>query len=157
MLTESMEDYLEMIYRLFEERGYVRAIELAQALQVQPPSATRMIQKLDEEGFIRYERYRNISLTQRGLEIGRFLVWRDQVLRDFLVTLSGKNDVHDQVEGIEHYITPWTMGWIRNLVNFLRANPQHIHQVRQSQTDDYPGNEDLRELRAWNFRHPSTS
>ncbi|MFW6030128.1 MAG: MarR family transcriptional regulator, partial [Halanaerobiales bacterium] len=66
MLTESMEDYLEMIYRIDQEKGYIRAVDLADALNLQAPSVTKMIQKLDETGFVNYEKYRNISLTERG-------------------------------------------------------------------------------------------
>ena len=66
MLTESMEDYLEMIYRIFKEKGYIRAVDLSEALQNQATSITKMIQKLDEDGFIKYEKYRNIALTTKG-------------------------------------------------------------------------------------------
>lgn len=56
-LTASMEDYLEMIYRLSIKTGFVRLHELANALNVQPPSATKMVQKLAELNLINYEKY----------------------------------------------------------------------------------------------------
>lgn len=55
ILTESMEDYMETIYRLSEEKGYVRAVDISESLNVQASSVTRMIQKLDEAGFVKYE------------------------------------------------------------------------------------------------------
>lgn len=154
VLTESMEDYLEAIYRLDLEKGYVRLRELAQVLQVQPPSVTRMVRKLDEGGFVHYRKYRQILLTDRGREIGRFLVWRDQLLLQFLYLVSGERDVKSQVEGIEHYITPKTMIWIKKLVTFLRTNPEYVTELQRARAGDYPEGIDLKELRAWNFRHP---
>ncbi|MGE5527749.1 MAG: transcriptional regulator MntR, partial [Patescibacteria group bacterium] len=119
MLTESMEDYLETIHRLMEEKGYVRAVDISEALGVQSSSVTRMIQKLNEEGFIEYEKYRNIALTSVGAKYGRFLVWRDRTLKEFLRLLGAEVGVKDQVEGIEHYITPATMSLIRNLIAYF--------------------------------------
>ncbi len=154
MLTESMEDYLEMIYRLQEAKGYVRAVDLAEALNVQPSSATRMIQKLSEGGFIRYEKYRNIALTGRGAALGRFLVWRDQMLKEFLALLKAPVGVEEQVEGIEHYITPPTMCLIRNLVAYFAANPERLQELELlRQEHRYPDGEKLAELRAWLFKH----
>ncbi|HHY46342.1 MAG TPA: transcriptional regulator MntR [Firmicutes bacterium] len=154
VLTESMEDYLEMIYRISRQRGYVRQVELAQALNVQPSSVTRMIQKLDEAGMVIYEKYRHISLTQRGRSIGRFLVWRDHMLKQFLQLIRTPAAIEEQVEGIEHYITPVTMCLIRDLVVFFRSNPKYFMALeRQRRSPSYPEGEKFEELRAWLFRH----
>ncbi len=154
MLTESMEDYLETIYRLKMVKGYVRAVDLSEALNVQSSSVTRMIQKLDEGGFLVYEKYRNISLTPKGEVYGEFLVWRDATLKQFLRLLNAKVGVDEQVEGMEHYITPATMGLIRNLITFFSQNPKLLGEFHAlQQVKQYPDQVDLRELRAWEFRH----
>lgn len=156
MLTESMEDYLEMIYRLIQEKGYVRAVDLAEALNVQPSSVTRMIQKLHEEGFIQYAKYRHIALTDKGKRLGYFLVWRDAVLKEFLTLLNARVGVEEQVEGIEHYITPPTMCLFRNLVQYFRTHPECLEEVHaMSRLNKYPEEEKLEDLRAWLFRHSS--
>ena len=49
MPTPSMEDYLEKIYQLIDKKGYARATDIAEALEVNPSSVTKMIQKLDKE------------------------------------------------------------------------------------------------------------
>ena len=56
-LTASMEDYLEMIYRLSLNTGFTRINELSNALNVQPPSATKMVQKLNKLGLLDYKKY----------------------------------------------------------------------------------------------------
>lgn len=154
MLTESMEDYLETIYRLKMVKGYVRAVDLSEALNVQSSSVTRMIQKLDESDYLVYEKYRNISLTPKGEIYGEFLVWRDATLKQFLRLLNAKVGIDEQVEGMEHYITPATMGLIRNLITFFSQNPKLLGEFHAlQQVKQYPDQVDLRELRAWEFRH----
>lgn len=153
-LTESMEDYLETFYRIVQNQGYIRPIDLSKAINVRPSSVTRMIQKLDEAEFISYEKYRNISLTPKGLGYGRFLVWRDETLKEFLRLVKANINVDEQVEGIEHYITPATMGIIRNLVEYFRSQPGRLEELANLQKSPiYPDQEDLNQLRAWLFRH----
>lgn len=154
MLTESMEDYLEMIYRLVEKKGYVRAVDLAEALHFQASSITKMIQKLDEAEFIKYEKYRNIALTSKGERYGEFLVWRDSTLKKFLRLLNSQTGIEEQVEGMEHYITPKTMQLINNLITYFESNPgalQSFHALQHGQINE--NEEGLDQLRAWEFRH----
>lgn len=154
MLTESMEDYLEMIYRLVKTKGYVRAVDLAEQLRVQASSVTRMVQKLHEEGFVYYERYRNIALTPDGEQYGQFLIWRDRTLKDFLLLLDAEMGIEEQVEGMEHYITPPTMALIRDLIMFFVNRPQALSILRSLRLQPgYPDGEMLPKLRAWDFRH----
>lgn len=69
-----MEDYLEMFYRIVKKQGYIRPVDLSEAIKVRPSSVTRMIRKLNDAGFITYEKYRNIALTLKGIRYGKFLV-----------------------------------------------------------------------------------
>ena len=68
-ITASMEDYLEMIYRL-AGKGYTRMGDLASALNVQPPSASKMVQKLADMGYLQFEKYGVIELSKRGRNTG---------------------------------------------------------------------------------------
>lgn len=154
MLTESMEDYLEMIYRLYGQLGYVRPVDLAEAIGVQPSSVTRMIQKLDEAGFLVYEKYRHVALTPQGLRYGQFLSWRDETLKDFLAFFGEKVGVDAQVEGIEHYLTPTTMCIFRNLLDYFRARPYELATfLTLKQMQSYPEGIELGLLRAQLFKH----
>lgn len=154
MLTESMEDYLEMFFRIVERQGFIRSADLAAAIKVKPSSTTRMLQKLHEAGFITYEKYRNISLTDKGLTYGRFLVWRDETLKDFFRTLRTQAGIEEQVEGIEHYIAPATMRIFQSLIYYFREHPERLEDLEKFRSQRmYPENEDLSKLRAWRFRH----
>jgi Mn-dependent DtxR family transcriptional regulator len=154
MLTESMEDYLEMFYQIVERQGYIRAADLSAAIKVNPSSVTRMLQKLHDAGFITYEKYRNISLTDKGLTYGRFLVWRDGTLKEFLQLFKANVGIEEQVEGIEHYITPATMKIFQNLVFYFKEQNNRLAELEKFQNQRlYPENEELSKLRAWLFRH----
>src|SRR5690554_3687921 len=124
LLTESMEDYLEMFFRIVSKQGYIRPVDLSNAINVKPSSVTRMIQKLDGAGFIKYEKYRNIALTEKGLIYGRFLVWRDEKLKEFFRLSKENVKVEEQVEGVEHYITRPKLGFIGNLIIIFISIPK---------------------------------
>jgi Mn-dependent DtxR family transcriptional regulator len=136
-----MEDYLERIYQLMQDKGYARVIDIAGLLEVQSPSVTRMVQKLADAGFVRYEKYRGIVLTDKGRELGRTMKLRHATLAGFLRVLGVEDEdiIWRDVEGIEHHVSPQTMSAIRDLVSFFEANP-HCHeellQHRKSRTSD---------------------
>ena len=154
MLTESMEDYLEKFYCIVEKQGYIRSSDLSAAIKVQPSSVTRMLQKLHEAGFIMYERYRNIALTSKGLTYGRFLLWRDETLKTFLSLFGAESGIGEQVEGIEHYITPTTMKIYQCLIYYFNEDPGRFGEMEKFLRQRYyPEGEDLARLRTWLFRH----
>ena len=57
IITASMEDYIEMIYRLSSDKGFTRVGDLSKKLNVRPASTTKMIQKLNELSLVIYEKY----------------------------------------------------------------------------------------------------
>lgn len=123
LLTPVMEDYLEKIYLLIEDKGYARLADVSSLLNVFPSSATKMIQKLDEMGFVVYERYRGFVLTEKGEQLAKDLVERHRILEDFLKTIGVyEENIYPEVEGIEHYISKQTLFCISNLVGFFKEN-----------------------------------
>jgi Mn-dependent DtxR family transcriptional regulator len=122
-LTASMEDYLEMIYRLSNIKGYTRIHELSEALNVQPSAATRMVQKLAAMKLIDYQKYGILELSESGKQTGASLLLRHNIIEKFLRTL-GVNDSHilEETEKIEHMISKETLGCISVFMDFLEVN-----------------------------------
>ncbi len=124
MLTPSMEDYLEKIYELMNEKGYARVSDIASSLEVQPSSVTKMLQKLDENQYVSYEKYRGIVLTSRGQRLGKLMKQRHVMLADFLRMLGvSEETIQHDVEGIEHHVSPKTLESLQCLVMYFEDNP----------------------------------
>ncbi|TQR21496.1 transcriptional regulator MntR [Psychrobacillus vulpis] len=124
MPTPSMEDHIEQIYMLIEQKGYARVSDIADALSVLPSSVTKMVQKLDKDGFLIYEKYRGLSLTPKGLKLGKKLVKRHDLLEDFLRLIGVEEEnIYNDVEGIEHHLSWNSIDRIADLVLFLEENP----------------------------------
>ena len=56
MPTPSMEDHIEQIYLLIANKGYARVSDIAEAVSVLPSSVTKMVQNLDKDGYLGYEK-----------------------------------------------------------------------------------------------------
>ncbi|GIN11460.1 transcriptional regulator MntR [Shouchella clausii] len=143
MPTPSMEDYLERIYMLIEEKGYARVSDIAEALEVHPSSVTKMVQKLDKSEYLVYERYRGLVLTAKGNKIGKRLVYRHELLEDFM-KIIGVDDTHiyKDVEGIEHHISWDAIDRIGDLVQYFQENQTRIAELREIQKrNDFPEDE----------------
>ncbi|TCT14935.1 DtxR family iron (metal) dependent repressor [Natranaerovirga pectinivora] len=126
LLSASMEDYLEMIYRLSRDIGYVRVNDLADKLNVQPPSVTKMVQKLNKKSVLRYERYGVISLTEKGLKLGKFFYERHNTVKEFLNLIQANDNLQKDVEMMEHCISFNTYKVISALVNFMKADSEFL-------------------------------
>ena len=135
--TPSMEDYLETIYELIRSKGYARVSDIALALNLQPSSVTRMVQRLDEQNFVTYERYRGLVLTERGEAIGKAMRRRHETLATFLRLLGVRDEavVQQDVEGIEHHVSHETLERIERFVAFARANPAWMNQLHAALRD----------------------
>jgi len=135
MATPSMEDYLERIYQLMQEKGYARVVDIANLLNVQSPSVTRMIQKLADEEFLEYEKYRGIVLTEKGESLGKAVKRRHKTLSEFLRLVGVRDEatVFKDVEGIEHHVSPETLDAIRSLVEFFEGHPTCLGELQEFQ------------------------
>lgn len=137
MPTPSMEDHIEQIYMLIEQKGYARVSDIAEALSVLPSSVTKMVQKLDKDGFLIYEKYRGLTLTTKGLKLGKRLVKRHDLLEDFLRLIGvEEGNIYADVEGIEHHLSWNSIDRIADLVLFLEENPSLQAQLVALREDE---------------------
>jgi len=123
-LTSAMEDYLEMIYRNSLVDGCMRINTLSELLNVAAPSATKMVQKLSRRGYINYEKYGIIILTELGKEIGRSLLLRHQTIESFLILLGVEEKLLLETELMEHYISAKTLKRISLFNEFMNNHPE---------------------------------
>jgi len=130
--TPSMEDHIEIIYSLIEQKGYARVSDIAEALSVLPSSVTKMVQKLDKDGYLIYERYRGLVLTPRGQKLGKRLLERHGLLEQFLRLIGVDEErIYGDVEGIEHHLSWNSIDRIADLVQLLEEHPDFTEKLEQ--------------------------
>lgn len=137
MPTPSMEDYIEQIYILIEDKGYARVSDIAEALAVHPSSVTKMVQKLDKDEYLIYEKYRGLVLTNKGKKMGQRLVFRHDLLEQFLKIIGVDEDkIYNDVEGIEHHLSWNAIDRIGDLVQYFEENEQRVDNLRSIQKNN---------------------
>lgn len=121
--SPAVEDYLEQIHNLIGTKGYARVVDIAANLGIAQASVTNMIQRMDTEGLVIYERYRGVVLTEKGSQVGSEIARRHEVLTRLLSSFGlDPQTVHDDVEGMEHHISKATLEVLTLLMEELEAN-----------------------------------
>ena len=118
-----MDDYLEQILHLIEEKGYARAVDVSKNLGISQASVTNMLQRLDAEGLVKHEKYRGTVLTGEGTRIAKAIVERHETLTRFLRLFGiDEETIYHDVEGMEHHVSKPTLKVIRALAETLEAD-----------------------------------
>ena len=131
--STAVEDYLERILELINTKGYARVADIARSLAISQASVTNMIQRLDAEGLLKYEKYRGLVLTTAGETLAKNITNRHRLLTDFL-NLFGLDEqvIFHDVEGMEHHISPPTLRAIEALTAQLEKQPAMLARVRRA-------------------------
>ena len=129
--TNRMEDYLEVIFELIKEKGYATQTDVSESLNVSLPSVTKMLQRLDQSRYLKYEKYRGINLTEEGTEVAENIHEKHGLLSEFFKMIGIDEDIANiDAEGIEHHLHPQTLKklreFIRNCLLLLLTLP-HVH------------------------------
>ena len=129
-VSSHVEDYLERIHELIEQKGYARVSDIAAELKLTRPSVSVMVQRLSRLGFVKYEKYRGLTLTDRGVEVAQRIRCRHVILTEFLTLLGLERQVVARdVEGIEHHISPESLEKLEALVEYWRRYPTRLQPI----------------------------
>jgi Mn-dependent DtxR family transcriptional regulator len=128
--SSAVEDYLERILELIDTKGYARVVDIATSLKISQASVTNMVQRLDADGLLKYEKYRGLALTTAGETLARNITRRHRLLTDFF-KLLGLDDqvIYHDVEGMEHHISPSTLRAIAALTEQLKRQPNLLARL----------------------------
>ena len=129
--SSRMEDYLEIIGELVELKGYATTLDISRYMNVSAPSVTKMLQRLVENGFLEYEKYHGINLTDKGTQVAEGIRQKHGILLEFFEILGvGYETANQDAEGIEHHLNPKTIKQLRKFITFLKANPKIIDNFK---------------------------
>jgi Mn-dependent DtxR family transcriptional regulator len=131
-VTSACEDYLEKIHHLIESKGYARAVDIASALGVSQASVSAMIQRLDAEGYVVYEKYRGLTLTEHGRNVAKKITHRHEILTRLLRHFGiDEETIYQDVEGMEHHISGKTLHAFTLLTEELDRNAPLVANLRK--------------------------
>lgn len=110
MHSSALEDYLKIIYKLeesYQNGKGVSTSEIALRLHISKASVSNMLKKLAEQGFLNYEPYYGVSLTEKGQKVALKMVRKHRILELFLVERLGYgwDEVDEEAEVLEHAIS----------------------------------------------------
>lgn len=127
MTTERDEDYLKIIASIVEEKGYAKVKDVAKELELGPSTVTGMFKKLDKEGYINYEKYGGVTLTEKGKEIANRTREKYSMLKDFLINLGLDEKIAEEDAcKIEHILNPKTAQTLRKFIEFTSEDESKI-------------------------------
>jgi len=127
-LSESLQDYLEVVYVLVRRDRVARMKDIAAALGVGKSSVTGAVQALAERGLVHYGPYQFVTLTDRGEAVGRELVRRHGLIKEFLMEVLAVPEEEAETVGckMEHAIKGEVLDRFVRFLEFAR---------RRSRTD----------------------
>jgi DtxR family Mn-dependent transcriptional regulator len=116
-MTQSLEDYLEMVSFLSDE-GEVRVTDIATRLGVSKPSVLTALRTLEEQGLLEHERYRGVTLTREGVRQAADIRERHSTLTLFLKNVIGVSAETAEKDAckMEHLLSNETLKKIKSLV-----------------------------------------
>ena len=132
--TESYQEYLEAILRILnskeeENQGdYISNIEIAQRLNIKPPSVTEFLAKLQKEGLIEWEKRKGVKFTQKGYELATRVLEMHRLLEKFFSVVLELDDTdlkHEIACALEHDLM--------NEPKFVKALERSIEKIERIQ------------------------
>ena len=125
-LSESLEDYLEIILELENNNKVARAKDIADKMGVKRGSVTSALKNLSERGLINYEPYSFVTLTQAGKKHAKNVVYRHTVIKNFLVKVLHVDEKIAEPTAcrMEHTVDKQTLEKMVSFFDFIFACPR---------------------------------
>lgn len=130
-LSESLEDYIEIIFNLIETQKIARVRDIARAKDVKMSSVVSALKRLSQAGLVKYEAREFVELTDSGADLAQRLLRRHNFLTRFLVDVlqvDHKTAEHDACQ-MEHAISPETMQRLYEFAEYLQENPSYFKKI----------------------------
>jgi DtxR family Mn-dependent transcriptional regulator len=130
-VTVAEEEYLEILFWLWEARLPMTAANLARAMQLSPPTVHEMIGRLERDGYVSRNSDKSLQFTDNGLEHAEAIVSRHRLIERFLTDVLGIpwDEVHEEAERIEHAMSPVLEERMRVAIGDAKTCP-HGHPIK---------------------------
>lgn len=119
------ENYLKALYHIALKKGNVTVNELSKQLHIKMPTVNSMMKRMLEKGYIHYESYKPIQMTDLGMLTAALIVRKHRLAEMFLVEKMGFtwDQVHDIAEQMEHVTSNLFFDKMDELLNYPKFDP----------------------------------
>jgi DtxR family Mn-dependent transcriptional regulator len=106
--TVAEEEYLQMLFWLYEVGLPMTGANLARTMQLSAPTVHEMLGRLEKDGYITRAEDRSISFTEDGRRHAEEITSRHRLIERFLTDVLGVpwDEVHEEAERLEHAMSP---------------------------------------------------
>jgi DtxR family Mn-dependent transcriptional regulator len=121
----SIEDYLSAIYKYQDESGSIKPNLIAGKLGISNAAVTDMLRRLSKEKYVNYEKYKSITLTEKGRIYAKNMVRRHRIWEVFLNQVVGMpwDKVHDEAHRLEHSSSDELINRMEEMLEFPEYDP----------------------------------
>lgn len=125
MKNVSKEDYLSVIYKSADDKGEIKANQIAESLNISAAAVTDMLRKLSKDGYVNYKRYKGTKLTKSGEDYARSMVRRHRIWELFLHQIVGLpwDKVHNEAHNLEHSASDELINKMEEMLDFPEYDP----------------------------------
>ncbi len=125
MPSQTKENYLKALYFLKQKDDDITVTHLSKMMEVSSPTVNNMVKKLKEKGWVKYEKYKPILLTELGEKMAALIIRKHRLAEMFLVKFMdfGWEEVHDIAEELEHISSDKFFNRMDELLNFPNKDP----------------------------------
>ena len=125
-LSASLEDYIEAISHIVDEKKVARGKDIAKRLKVSRASVTEALRALSKKGLVNYEPYEVITLTETGKVVAGDVIRRHEALKNFFIKVLAIDDAiaEESACRIEHAAPPEVIDKLIRFVKFIEINPE---------------------------------
>ncbi|MBK9097093.1 MAG: metal-dependent transcriptional regulator [bacterium] len=125
MKNISKEDYLSVIYKSADDKGEIKANQIAESLNISAAAVTDMLRKLSKDGYVNYKRYKGTKLTKSGEDYARSMVRRHRIWELFLHQIVGLpwDKVHNEAHNLEHSASDELINKMEEMLDFPEYDP----------------------------------
>ena len=125
MASPTVENYLKAMHSLSNNNGEINLSDLSAHLEVSKPTVNSMVKSLQQNGWVKYEKYKPITMTKKGRKTAALVIRRHRLTEMFLLKEMGFgwDEVHEIAEEIEHIKAPQFFDRMDYLMDFPKVDP----------------------------------
>ena len=125
MISQTEENYLKALYSLTYLKGDANVNEISKRLDIKMPTVNSMMKKLADKGFVHYESYKPLRLTEEGKKEAALIIRKHRLTEMYLFQKMGFawDEAHQIAEQVEHIHSPEFFSKMDELLGYPTVDP----------------------------------